>query len=513
MSLWVLSFLLAAASPLSAAVLRLVAYDEQGRVMGAEALKAYTGRADRRKGLEPDSAAIVVFALDGGGFEKPVLKDENGRLLLRWTGPERARLGLSWPVRGDGFSAIRIDKGGEGYRDGETVFLNEEIARAQFGLLQKAWLRRTKDWNPLYQPGSKSRKLYEKAALALEDAAKISGEDKRAEAFDEALHETSMSWQKLLFEHGLQIAHNEKTRGELRYGLTLDESFANHVESQKWVIERVARSRANWVRLVFKANPADFTYEYSRSFAVYDQIVTELRARNIRIMASVLDSTQWPRGLTPEAYSRRTRNLLMRYATKIRSWEVGSELNGDWHGGLRTPLGLDKVFRIYQEGVKTVKSHEPTLETVATLYWWDTTAPGEEYSLSGWLRRFIPEGFGKDIDVVSLSLQPEDHPVGTAFERIFDEVHQALPNQKLMLGSFGYVEKTDVIGYWWFDPKDTDAARKDLLVLYTAAACAAPRSLCGGFWWQTLDQMLQPQTRKVTDLFWVYQKSLEQMGR
>lgn len=500
------------AFPLEAAVLRLAAYDDQGRLMSAETLRAHIGRADRRKPNKTGAADILLTSLEGQGFEKPAVEDMEGPV-LRWRSPSRVRVSLPWPVKEDGFSMIWLDKSGEGYRDGDTVMLNSEIARAQLEALEKSWRKRTKEWNPIYKPGSKSEKLYVSAREAVEGAAKIELPAKRAAAFDEALRDVSLAWQKLLFEHGLQISLQARNKESSRFGLTLDESFANHVESQDWVLQRLARSGTGWVRLVFRANPSDFAYEYGRSFTVYDKIIAELKSKNIRIMACVLDTTQWRRDLTPELYSRRVRNLVVRYASKIRSWEVGSELNGDWLGGPKTPLGLEKTFRIYKAGVEAVKAHEPTLETVATLYWWEATAPGEEYSLGGWLKRYVPEGFGEGLDVVSLSLQPEDNPVGMAFERVFDQVREALPAQKLMLGSFGYVEKSELNGYWWFDPKDIDAARKDLLVLYTAASCAMPRSLCGGFWWQTLDQMLLPQTKKMTDLFWVHQKSLEQMGR
>ena len=249
-----------------------------------------------------------------------------------------------------------------------------------------------------------------------------------------------------------------------------------------------------------------------RSFEPYDTLISELTLRNIKVMACPLDTAQWPRTLTPEAYAARVTNLLRRYGDRIRSWEVGPEINGDWLGGSRAPLGAARVFEIFTAGARAVKAVDPALETVATLYWWDGTAPDAEHSLYGWLERYIPQGFGKDLDVVSLSLQPEDNPVGMAFDGIFRAVHEMLPGKKLMLGSFGYVEREKLAGYWWLDPKDIDGARKDLVLLYNAAACAEPSSMCGGFWWQTLDQMLTP-SRRTTDLFLVYRRGLYQLGK
>lgn len=501
--------------PLHAATLKLAAYDWKGRALDAASLQDFIGRADKKGPSLEESAGIVLSAPDSlSGFVKPQLRQEGKTAALNWKGLPKVQLSLPWPVEEDGFSTVWLDKGGAGYEDGDSLLLNEEIASAQYRLFLESWKKRTKDWAPTYKPGSKAEKLAARARELMGEAKAQSDSNpaERAAAFDKALHSVSTAWQKMLFEHGLQIAHDEKFKSPLRFGLTLDDSFDRNIDNYKWVIDKIAGSGANWVRLVFRSNPQDFIYGDERSFTLYDAIVSELKSRNLHVMGSVLDTAQWPKDLTPELYARRTKNLVLRYGSKIRSWEVGHEINGDWLGGPRTPLGLKKTFRIYSAAAAQVKSIEPTLETVATLYWWDGTAPDEDHSLFGWLRRYARAGFAENLDVVALSLQPEDNPVGMAFERIFERLHEALPGQRLMLGSFGYVEKEDLHGYWWLDGGDADGARKDLVILYTAASCAAKKSLCGGFWWQTLDQMLLPH-RKASDLFSVYRKSLEQLGR
>ena len=75
------------------------------------------------------------------------------------------------------------------------------------------------------------------------------------------------------------------------------------------------------------------------------------------------------------------------------------------------------------------------------------------------------------------------------------------------------MERGERRGSWWLAPDDADGARKDIAILYTTASCAMPRSLCGGFWWQTLDQMLPPGRRKATDLYKVWRRTLDQLGR
>ena len=77
-----------------------------------------------------------------------------------------------------------------------------------------------------------------------------------------------------------------------------------------------------------------------------------------------------------------------------------------------------------------------------------------------------------------------------------------------MIGSVGYVEGKELKGFWWLDPKDVDGARKDLLTLFTPGAAALDHSVGGGFWWQTLDQML-PVKHRADDLYKVYKRTLD----
>ncbi len=490
--------------------LRLRVFSPKGKALDAAALLRRIGRADAASSQRPQALAAV--SPDGltGASGPAVIQEADGPALV-WSGPERVTISLPWPIPEDGFSTVWIDKGGAGFSDGEEIWLNEEIALTQHRLLKESLKKRATEWQPPYKAGDKARKLAEKASKLIGRAQAESEPAARAEAFDEALAAVSIAWQKAVYEHGLQVAHNEKLRDGLRFGVTLDESFVRGMDSYKWVVETIARSGTNWVRLVFRANPQDFAYEEARSFNEYDAIVAALKSKGVRIMGCALDTTQWPRTLTPEIYARRIKNLVLRYGETIRSWEVGNEINGDWLGGPKTPIPIGAVFDIFQAGAKAVKETNPALETTATLYWWDGTAPDRAHSLFGWLQAYAPR-LGRSVDVVGLSLWPEDNPVGMAFDTIFQRLHEAVPDKKLMLSSMGFVEESELKGYWWLDPEDVDAARKDLLLLYTAASCAAPKSACGGFWWQALEQMLPPD-RRATDLFGIHRRALEHLGR
>ena len=489
---------------------KVFAYDASGRLMKLNELLAFIGRVDRQEGSPP---GIVAYSPDGLlAPSKPTLKQEGDMVLLSWEKLPRVHLSLPWPVAEDGFSTIWADKNGEAFVDGDAVFLNEEAAVTQYRLFKESLRKHMTDWDPIYRPGPKAKRKNEDAHDLMTKAFAQKDPSKRAVAFDKALHATSLAWPKLLFEHVLQIPLHDNNRDSMRFGLTLDASLLQRLDQYKWIIGSLQKSGANWVRLVFRHNPDDFFYENMRSYNEYDAIIDELRSKGIRVMGCVLDTGQWPKTMTPQMYSERVKNLVFHYKDKIRSWEVGSEINGNWLGGVSNPMTPDQVFRIYYAGAAKVKEIDPSLETVATLYWWEGTAPDEEHSLFGWLRKYSNQGFGRNLDVIALSLQPEDNPVGMAFETIFQRVHDTLPDKKILLGSMGYVEQGDKLkGYYWLDPEDVDGARKDLAILFTTISCAAPRSLCGGFWWQALDQMYPG--KKTSDLFRVYAKTLGQLGR
>ncbi len=490
--------------------MKIAAYDPNGERMGLEALLSLISREDSDGGAS--ERTLVVSRPDK--VSKPVrfeLRDEDGIVLL-WEKLSRVRVGFPWPVKEDGFSTIWIDNGGEGYKDGDSILLNEELALGQYRAFKESREARLRDFSPIYKPSGRSRKMAKAVDKKIADARRREDPRDRAADFDEALKSVSLAWQKLLFEHGLQIAHNDKKKERLRFGVTLDDAFLVDIQDHEWFVDRIERSGANWVRLIFRSNPADFLYAERDSFTEYDPLIKMLREKGIRILGTVLDTAQWPKTLTPKAYAERTRNLALHYGKEIRTWDVGNEINGNWLGGIRTPLGLDKTFRITQAGAKAVKAIEPSLETVATLYWWDGTAPDWEHSLTGWLARFVPLGFGDNIDTVALSLQPDDNPVGMAFEQIFRIVRDALPIQRVMLGSFGYVEADELKGFWWLHPDDVDGARKDLMILYTAASCAMPRSLCGGFWFATRGQLLTREN-KTTDLYRIFRRTMRRLGR
>lgn len=373
-----------AAAPARAASVKLFAFDDKGGPLDARGLTARLARADD-KSPDPDRLPFWAFPLQDGAAPVRVRLAQEGKLVTAtWPGGP-AVLRLVWPVKEDGYSAVAADNGGNGYADGAAVFLDEEIAETQYRLFKDSWKRRTTDWQPLYEPGKKAKQLADQARKAMTDAEGQKEAPKRAAAFEKALHATSLAWEKEVYEHGLQLALDEKRSQDERFGLTLDDSILKRLDDLDWIAQAASRTGSNWVRVVIRPNPQDFAYASLRSFNEYDGVISELKKRGLKVMACVLDTTQWPRTMTPENYAERVKNVVLHYKGQVDAWELGSEINGDWLGGASDPLTTDQVYKIYAAGAARAKELDPDGETMATLYWWEQTAPDREHSLSGWL--------------------------------------------------------------------------------------------------------------------------------
>lgn len=496
------------AAPASAGVLHLEAYDEAGRRLDAKALIAYVSAPVQPPAVpKPESSALFVTDLEGRPVPgRPWWVARSSMPAVGWEGSGKVKLSFPWPVPVDGFSHVEMDNNGEGFADGRTVLLNEEIATTAYRRLRASLELRRSRWEPRYKPTRQAETLFKQAQQAVAEATAAAEPAARAALFDKALTFISYSWQQLLFEHGKQIARS-KAGKELRWGLTLDESFAGRMSEHKWIIDRVEDSGADWVRLVFRVNPPDFVYGQPASFTLYDPLVDQLRKKGLKVMGSVLDSALWPKGLSADLYVARAKNLAEHYKGRISSWEVASEPNGNWLGGWRSPLPDELILESVQKAAAELKKSDPAPETVATLYWWEGTAKDDRHPTFAWLDWAVPKGFGKDIDVIALSVYPNDNPLGIAFDPVFSRLAERFPDKRLMLGGFGYVEGDSPQGYWWLQPASVQEARKDLINLYTGAACSLPRSLGGGFWFPTLSQMLPPG-KKATPIYQVYKRTL-----
>lgn len=498
------------AGPARAAVVRLEAYGPDGRLLDQAALRALLDPAQ-----SAPSSGLRLSGPDGAPLDgRPWWVADSTTPAWSFEGGSRAVATLPWPLPEDGYSTVRLDAEGLGYEDGRVILINEEAARWAYGAMQDSFKERTGGWKPAYRPSLKAKGLLGAAKDAVALATATPERRERARLFDRALAAVSVAWQQVLVEHGRQTAADPDARKALRWGLTLDETAASRPTDAGKIAKAVDEAGAGWVRLVFGFPEDDPAFAKEASFTPYDELVKALRGRGVAVMGSLFDSLLWPADTTPEFCAARAKALVARYKASVRSWEVAGEPNGTWLGGRgRTDdeLVLDCVRRAAAE----VRSADPALERTATLHWWDGTAPDGRHGLRDWLPWAKERGFGDSVDAVGLSVYPHRHPLGLSLEPAFRDLRAAFPGKPLFLGGWSYGDGGERPAYWWLSPEAeaVEGARKDLMLLYNAAAPAlAPGSLGGGFPWQTLELMLPPE-RQPTALYRLYKKSLYELKR
>lgn len=490
------------------AVVRVEAYGPDGQLLDQAALR----RTLDPQGASPTSG-LRLSEPDGTLLEgRPWWVKGSTTPAWRWEGGGRMTASLPWPLPEDGFSTVRLDNGGAGYEDGRTLLINEEAARWAYAALQESFKERTGAWKPAYVPSRKARSLIEAAKNAVAHATAAADRRKRARLFDQALSAVSVAWQQVLVEHGRQVARDPKAGPRIRRGLSLDETVLSRLQDFGGLAADVAESGATWVRVVFGVPRGDATFSQAASFTLYDELLRALGDKRILVMGSVLDSQLWPSDMTPELYGERTRNLVARFKDRIKLWEVASEPNGTWLGG-RKPLSDEDILLCVQKAVVEVKRADASLQTAATLHWWDGTAPDARHGLPDWVAWAKERGFGAGIDSVGLSVYPHRHPLGLSLEPAFQALRRSFPEKTFFLGGWAFGDGKEPPAYWWLEPGAADGPRKDLTLLYNAAAPAlVPESLGGGFYWGTLEQML-PAGRQPTTLYKLYRKSLKDLAR
>lgn len=500
----------APASHVRAAVVRLEAYGSDGMLLDQAGLRSLLDPA-----AASPSSGLRLTAPDGSPLEgRPWWVAGSTTPAWAWEGGSRAVAGLPWPLPEDGYSTVRLDADGLGYEDGRVILINEEAARWAYGAMQDSFKERTGSWKPPYKPSVKAKGLLGAAKDAVAAATAAPERRERARLFDKALSAVSIAWQQVLVEHGRQVAADPASRARLRWGLTLDETTATRPKDVQRIAEAVADAGANWVRLVFGLPEGDPAFAQETSLTPYDELVKALAARKVSVVGSILDSLLWPAGASPELCAARARVLAARYKTSVRAWEVASEPNGTWLGG---PGKTDDeaVLECARRASAEVKAVDPALETTAALHWWDGTSPDGRHGLRDWLAWAKARGFADAVDTVGLSAYPHRHPLGLSLEPAFRDLRAAFPDKPLYLSGWSYGDAGERPAYWWLSPEAdaVEGARKDLLVLYNAAAPAlAPGALGGGFFWQTLDLMLPPE-RQATPLYRLYRKSLHGLRR
>jgi hypothetical protein len=222
------------------------------------------------------------------------------------------------------------------------------------------------------------------------------------------------------------------------------------------------------VRLVF---------DLSEGPSYYTATVRAAHKAGIRVVGQFLDSSDMAR-VSQKQWQRR----VARFVTglpDVDTWEVGNEANGNWLGsGVGAKIAYAAAY---------VKAHTRA-STLLTLYW-QLGEDDAEHSLFTWASS-LPQSTVRNLDQIGLSVYPEDHPLGAAFDRVFRTLHEAFPRQRLAITELGYWSADTGHAWWWGSRDDpTGKGRQAVADLYTRAVFGYPYSAGGTYWWYFLEEV------------------------
>ena len=152
-----------------AGTLHLTAYAKDGHALSGLGLLGFITPASLKG---KNTSGLTVTDLAGNPVPDYDWKESLSTPVISWSGAQRIALMLPWPVSGDAFTLVVLDKNGRGYTDGESVNLNEEVALAEYRLFQS-------------HPSSKQVSLELRNAIA--SAKTASSPPERAALFDKIL--------------------------------------------------------------------------------------------------------------------------------------------------------------------------------------------------------------------------------------------------------------------------------------------------------------------------------------
>jgi hypothetical protein len=449
---------------LRAGLVRFRVYDTAGRRLGWPAFRSLQ---ENGKGEDGDNDMILDPATLRVRSGWPLYEDAGDPVLDRPSGA--AALSMAWPTT-DGYSALILDLP----RPGTYVF---NLLAAQQAVAQ---LRTALSDRPDYRPSPAFRVSWRTARsdLALAGAARTDADRGRfgARAYEAAVHAQLL----LLREFGMhQLAQPEPPAPTLgpsirpagnrpRIGFTFDA-----IRPGAGDLERVSalvhdRRGAAAVRLVF---------DLSQGPSYYAATVRAAHRAGILVVGQILDSSDMAR-----VSQQQWRLHVTRFVSglpDVDTWEVGNEVNGNWLGsGVATKIGYAAAY---------VKAHTRA-STLLTLYW-QLGEDDPQHSVFSWASS-LPRSTVRNLDQIGLSVYPEDHPLGAAFDRVFRTMHEAFPRQRLLITELGYWSADLGHTWWWGSRHDPiGKGRRAVADLYTRAVFGYPYSAGGTYWWYFLEEV------------------------
>ena len=125
--------------------------------------------------------------------------------------------------------------------------------------------------------------------------------------------------------------------------------------------------------------------------------------------------------------------------------------------------------------------------TLLTIYY-QLGQDDEAHSTFTWIEQNLDSGLKDLVDVVGLSIYPQQHPLGTAADRVMSAFEKAFPGKKVAVTELSY-GGADLDGApWWFgSATDLRQARRAVAEHLTSVGLGRVKSWGAPFWWYYLE--------------------------
>ncbi len=376
----------------------------------------------------------------------------------------KSSLAMAWPTT-DGYSNLILDLP----TSGGTYVFNLLAGRQLVAGLEASVASR-----PWYVPSAAFITAYNTAHNRLASANSAANEAQQGALGAQAMNAAAHADVLLLAEAGVQYARAHRDALRPQFGVTFDDISGGAADLS--TVSRLVSGDAadGWVRIVF---------DRTSSAKYYAAEVGAAHSAGLRVLGEILDSSDMS-SQTLAAWQSRVQSYVSTLPS-VDAWEVGNEVNGSWLGG--------NVAAKVAYAAAYVKSHT-TARTVLTLYW-QLGEDNASDSMFTWAAANLPASTLANIDDMGLSLYAEDHPMGTAFDRVMAAMHRAFPAQRITLTELGYWSADLGHTWWWGSKADPlSAGRLSVAALYQSAAMGYSYSGGGGYWWYYLLEALPEST-------------------
>lgn len=193
------------------------------------------------------------------------------------------------------------------------------------------------------------------------------------------------------------------------------------------------------------------------------------------IMGQPVDS-EGLKSLSVADYRARMVRYFDAFGSKVKLWEVGNEVNGEWTGTTG-----DVVAKI-QAAFEEAKARK--LKTALTLYYNSTCVEDPMREMILWTAN-LPPAVVAGVDYVLISYYPDDCGGAPDWKTTFSKLNDLFPTAKVGFGELG----------------TKDAAKKEAMIRQFYRMPAPAKNYVGGYFWWWFKQDAVPLTRPLWKVF------------